>query len=118
MSIRLCIQTEDQEVEDLLVFMRARFPKSDASEHVAIMNRAEKWLRTLDEYLFIVNLHAGDEASLDCVRTDLTVIIYLVKRDAGEMLGYIGRVISSPDSSCFSPSANRFRAAASLPLKR
>jgi hypothetical protein len=70
MAIILTIKTKDEEVEDLMEFLRSRFPEAEAADHIEIMNRAEKWLRTVDEYMYVVNLDRGDELSLDFVRTE------------------------------------------------
>lgn len=45
--------------------MRSVFPDADAAWQVAIMRRAERWLTTVDEYLFVVDPKTGDFVSLD-----------------------------------------------------
>jgi hypothetical protein len=74
MSIRLSIRAENPEVESLLAFMRARYPNADEGEQIVILNDAIKWLRTADEYKFILDLNGGDEVSLDFDHTDPNVL--------------------------------------------
>jgi len=52
MSIHLCIQTEDAEVEELLTFVRSQFPTVPTDEQISIMERAIKLLRIADDYAF------------------------------------------------------------------
>jgi hypothetical protein len=69
-SIHLNIYADNPEVESLLAFMRSRYPDADEGEKIVIMNSAIKWLRTADEFKYLVNLDAGDEVSLDFARID------------------------------------------------
>jgi hypothetical protein len=71
MSIHLNIKAEKPEIESLLAFLQKQHPHADEGEKIVLLNDAIKWLRTVDEYKFLVNLSAGDEVSLDFARTDL-----------------------------------------------
>lgn len=68
--LRLTIQTENSQVEELLAFLQNKHPNANECDLISLLSEAIKWLRTVDEFLFIVNLDAGDIASLDFVRTE------------------------------------------------
>jgi hypothetical protein len=50
MAISIQLRIDDQEVEDLLAYLRSRHPSVWSSDLISIMDRATRVLRIVDDY--------------------------------------------------------------------